>query len=499
VSDEVRRVARHTLASYAQFGVSFAVQIVLIPLVIAFVGEREYGLWARAFSTRGFFSLLDLGLGPGVVKFVAQAEGSGDHARRNRMLSTIAGLYGGMALVALLLLAGLGWAYGPLLDIPADARGRALAILLILGARTWGVTLPLGLFRGALFGARRIELLAGIQIASNLLYAAGTWAVLAQGQGLVAVAWVNLGAFALEHVVYLVGALRLVPGLRVSLRLFDRSLLQEAASFGVFQLLVSVSSLVLLKTDVLLVQLFLGLPLVAIYAVPLKIAEYAVLLVKPFVNNLTPVAARMGGADDRAGLRALTLTGVRLAVAPAATLAVGAAVFGGDALLHWVGPSFLAGGPVLAVLLTALTLSMPQMVISAVFTMTGRHRFTAFAALAGMLVNLAASVALAGPLGLLGIALGTLIAALLVDGLAVVAAGARSLDMGWAALAWRAYGGVLLPAAGQAALSLALRAWRTPQGLGEVVLLAAPGALVYGLLFLRFSLSPHERARLRRR
>jgi len=498
VHEDARRVARHTLASYAQFAVTFGVQVVLVPLVIGAVGEREYGLWALAFSVLGFFTLLDFGLGPGVVKFVAQSRGSGAIDRRNRMISTILGLYLGLALLAALLVGGLSLVYGPLLDIPEDARGRAATILLILGARTWAVSLPFGLFRGVLFGAQHIGLLALFQIGSSLVLGTGTWAVLSMGHGLVAVAWVNLGAFALEHAAYVVAALRLVPDLRLSLRLFDRSLLREATSFGIFQLLVSVASLVLLRTDVLLVQWFLGLPMVALYAVPLKIAEYAVLLVKPFVNNLTPLAARLGGAGDQEGIRHLMRLGSRLAVAPAVMLAASSAVFGRDALVHWVGPSFVEGAPVMTLLLLSLALSLPQWVISAVFTMTGRHRFTAMASVAGLLVNLVASILLVHPFGLVGIALGTLCAALVVDALVVVAAGARSIGTSWARLAWHAYGGTLVPAGLLLGAGFALRSWRDPANLLEVVLLALPGILAFLAAFLRMSLGPEERALLRR-
>ncbi|HOU53461.1 MAG TPA: oligosaccharide flippase family protein [Myxococcota bacterium] len=497
--EDARRVARHTLASYAQFAVTFGVQVVLVPLVIGTLGEQEYGLWALAFSVLGFFTLLDFGLGPGVVKFVASSRGSGAIEYRNRMVSTILGIYLGLALVAVLLTGGLSLFYGPLLDIPEDARGRAVAVLLILSARTWAVSLPFGIFRGVLFGNQHIALLALIQIGSSLLLGAGTWAVLSLGHGLVAVALVNLGAFALEHAAYVLATLRLVPDLRLSLRLFDRALLREATSFGVFQFLVSVASLVLLRTDVLLVQWFLGLSMVALYAVPLKIAEYAVLLLKPFVNNLTPLAARMGGAGDAQGLRRLTLLGSRLAVAPAGLLCASSAVFGEDALRHWVGDSFVAGAPVMTLLLLALTLSLPQWVISAVFTMTGRHRFTALAAAAGMIVNLVASILLVHPLGLVGIALGTVCAALLVDALFVADAGARSIGMSWGRFAWRTWGGCLLPAALLVAAGMGLRSLWEPGTLAEVVLLALPGGLLYLASFLMLSLGPEERALLRRR
>jgi O-antigen/teichoic acid export membrane protein len=495
----VGRVARNTLANTVQFGVSFAIQLVLIPLIIGAVGQAEYGLWALAFSVLGFLTLLDFGLAPGVVKSVAEATASGDHERRNRMLSTIAFVYLGLALLAALVVGGLSLGYGPMLDVPVDARGRAVTIFLILGARTWLIVLPFGLFRGVLFGAQRVVLISAVQIASSLGLAIGTWLVLRQGHGLVAVALVNLALLAVEHLAYVVTAYRVVPHLRLSPRLFDRALLREASEFGAFQLIVSLSALVLLRTDNILVQIFLSLSAVALYSVPLKVAEYAVLLLKPLVNNLTPVAAQMGATGDADGVRALVVNGARVALLPAALLAGGAWAFGREALVLWVGPDFAPAGPVLVVLLTAIALSMPQIVVSGVFTMTGRHRFTAAAAVAGVTVNLVASVVLVHPLGLVGVALGTLASAVLVDTVGVLLAASRLVGVSYPALLRRIYWPALVAALVQVAVSLGLKSLWPPATLLELVLEAVPGGVAALAVFGGVFLEPAERAFLARR
>jgi O-antigen/teichoic acid export membrane protein len=472
-----RNVARNALSGYAQYGVSFLVQLFLIPFILGRVGHDEYGLWALAFSALGFFTLLDFGLGPGVVKYVARCTGSGDLAFRDRMLSTVLMVYLALAALALAAVLGLSLVYGPLFDLPASSQGRATLVLLILSARTWGLVLPLGLFRGVLFGAQHIPAINAIQIACTLLLAGGTWLTLTNGGGVVGMAWVNLGAAALEHLAYVVAARRLVPDLRLSWRLFDRSLLGEAASFGLFQFLVSVSALVLLRTGVLIVQLFLSLGAVTLYAIPLKICEYAILLIKPFVNVLTPVAAQMRGAGDEEGLKRLLVTGSRVALVPAATLAAGAWALGREVLVLWVGPEFAPTAPVLITLMSALVLSTPQMVVSGVFAMTERHRFTAGAAVAAMVVNLGTSLVLVRPLGILGVACGTLAAALLVDGVGVMAAAARSLGMSYQALAVRVYLPALVPAAVQYGVTRLVAAWVPVTGPGTLLLAGTPGVL----------------------
>jgi len=89
--------------------------------------------------------------------------------------------------------------------------------------------------------------------------------------------------------------------------------------------------------------------------------------------------------------------------------------FGGELLGLWVGPSFASAGPALAILALAMALTAPQMVFASLFTYTGRYSWTARIAALAAVVNLAASLVLVGPLGLAGVALGSLVAVILVD------------------------------------------------------------------------------------
>jgi O-antigen/teichoic acid export membrane protein len=499
MSSKVAQVARNTLASYAYFFVSMGVQLALVPLTIRSVGEADYGLWALTFSVLGFFMLLDFGFGPGVVKYVARAQGAGDLAFRDRMVSTLAMVYLFLSVVALVTLLGLSFFYDQLFVIPDDSSSKAVALLLILGARTWAVGLPMGIFRGVLFGSQKITVIYGVQTVTALLLGAAAWWVLTSGQGIVALAWVNLGVMVIEHVAYVVLAYRLVPDLRVSPRLFDRVLLKEATSFGAFQFIVFVSSLVLLRTDLIIVQVFLSLQAVALYSVPLKIAEYSIFLVKPFINILTPLAAQLGGEGDEEGLRNMMVMGARVALVPAAIVASGAWAFSEEALVLWVGESFREASLVLGILPTALALSVPQTVISGVFTMTGRHRFTAAVAVAAMSVNLIASLSLVGVLGIVGVALGTLVAAVLVDVLVVLPIATKKVGLSYA----RYLVTVFLPPAtcalAQYAVTVGVKTLWPPTNLVILVLEGLPGAITFGALFWLLFMSEQEKALVRRK
>src|SRR5580704_6299273 len=85
--------AINAATNYGRMLVQILALMVLTPYIIKKIGDTEFGLWTLVISTLGLLSLLDLGFGTGIVKYVAQCTASGDLDRRNRILSTMAAVY----------------------------------------------------------------------------------------------------------------------------------------------------------------------------------------------------------------------------------------------------------------------------------------------------------------------------------------------------------------------------------------------------------------------
>jgi O-antigen/teichoic acid export membrane protein len=148
-------------------------------------------------------------------------------------------------------------------------------------------------------------------------------------------------------------------------------------------------------------------------------------------------------------------------------------------------------------LMTAMSLSVPQMVASSVFTMTGLHRLTAWAALAGMAVNLGLSLALIKYMGLVGVALATLVAASLVDVFVVFGLARRFYGIRYGESLLRVFVPVLIPGAIALGILMLLKTWMPPAGIAGVVGLAVIGFGVHTVLFLLVGLDRDERTRLK--
>lgn len=477
------RLALNTLSSYARLAIVFGVFFVTTPVFIRSVGESDYGLWSLVTSALGFFSLLDCGLGVAVIKYVAQG-GEGAPGDKSRILSTFWVIYLAISLVSAACLGLFSLVFNSAFDVPAGHHDRAVAILWILGARMAILALPLSLFRGVLFGQERLHAINVIQIVASVLNGAGILAAARLGLSVVAVSWIALGAMLVEHAAYVALVYRGNPGLRLRPSLVDRAFGREVFSLSAAQLLVNASGLVLLRMDPIIIKLYLPLSAVTAYAIPARLAENALYVVKQIAQALSPVVARVAQRDGDAGVRAILLTGTRAALVPAALIAVSVLAFSDELLRFWLKrPAFDGSGPVLVILTIAMMMLVPQQIASAVFTYSGMHWLSARLSVLTMLVNLIMSFALVRALGLVGVALGTFIATVAIDVIVVLKAVCDHYK-----IRYRTYGrAALFPAVWPIVPSLgallALKRLAPPAGLADVFLSSALGAAIYLALF----------------
>ena len=491
------RVAANALSTYGRSVVSLAVVFFLTPAIIRCAGQEDFGLWSLTFAIVGILGLLDMAGMAGVVKWVAECRGSGDIDRRNRLLSTVAGVYLGISVFALVVIAVFALFYEQLFGIPEHLRDKALSLLWILAIRQVVLAVPLLLFKGILFGEQRIVLVNVIQTSAFLAYGLGGLYVLHMGWGIVGLAWVNLAAMLLEHTAYIVFSYVRVPDLRLSWSLADRSLLREVVSFSAAQLVINVAGLIRMRTDLILVRFFVSLAVVPVYAIAMRLAEVAYLLVKQFINVLAPLHAQLAAEGEDETLRAMLIHVAKFALVPMVVATSAGYVLGRDAIVFWVGPEFADAGSLLHILMTALVLGVPPLLAFTMLGMTGHHGMTARAAAISIVVNLGASIALVLPLETPGIALGTLVSTAVIDVGLVLRWACRIHDISLATQVRRVYWPAIWPAALQAGLTYAI-AWQwPPTGLLTVALCALPGVALYLVVFWLFSTERVERESVR--
>jgi len=276
-----------------------ATRLGLPPLVLAHITLAEYGLWAACFVIIGYIGLADLGLPSIYVRYVARLHARGDVDGISRTLSTGIFSVGAIAVAALGVLYAVLPACFDLLKIEQAARPAA-SLLIIGTAAVFLADMTLGGFAYLLHGLQRIRLEQQIGVAACTLELLLIVAFLHAGLGVMAL----LAAYALRYL-FSLGltirqAFRLLPGLRVSPRRFDRALLRELAGFGARVQASTALSIVLHSADRLLAGLTLGPKAIALFDLGGKIPVAAMSVPSAITRVTLPAASAIDGSADAA-------------------------------------------------------------------------------------------------------------------------------------------------------------------------------------------------------
>ncbi len=479
------RVAINTLSNYLRFGTMFLVFMFMTPVMIRGFGADDYGIWTLVFSVTGFFGLFDLGFGTASVKYIAQLSGSKDHERRDRLVGTLSASYIVLALVSALVALALSPFLDGILGLSGAQAAKARILYWILVFRSAVLYLPLSLFRHILYGRQKIWLVNSIQAFTTAAYGIGTVLALRAGGGIIAVAWVNFGVMILEHVLYIVPVLVSKDRPRISPRLADRGEFGEVTSVSMFSFLINLAVLIQMRTDSFIINAIVANPLraVAVYSVATKIGEYYLLMIKQFGNAISPLVAELKGKGEEGKIRFLLTTGTKYAFLPATVIGVFLLATARPLLLAWVGPDFSAAAAPLIVTVCAIMLTVPEMMASAVLTMTGHHRMTGKAAIAGMLLNVGFSIVFVSMMGIVGAAFGTLAACIIIDLGIILPRVLKLYRIGVPEYAARVIPSVLIPGLVDLAITrLALRFFH-PDTLLSLGFAALPGAAACLVIF----------------
>ncbi len=493
----MRLLRRNVLLLYSVYLVSLLSGIVVTPIIVRVLGVEQYGIWSVIGSLAAFVILLDLGIGPTVIRFAAEQRGRGAAHETSELASAGLAIYGVLAVATVALGLGLAWVLPSAIDIPERLVWPARAtLLLVVGGLA--VRFPLGLFGNLLAGQQRYDVVNLGSVLGALLYAVSVGTVLlVWGGGLLVLGVVTFGVTVFRLALPLPWLRRELPGLRLQAALVTRSRLRELARFSLGNFLIQIASKVTFTTDVLVVGILLGTVAAGHYGIAAKLFALVFGIGVAGSNLLFPALAQMEGAAELERQRRYLLAGIRGGLAVVALAVLPLALLPDRLLALWLGGDYQTEGfsrsvAVLVLLVVSLLFIQPSYAVGQFLVARGRHARLAVARLATVSVNLGLSIALAATVGIWGVALATLVTEALFFTVAVPllvrqsgAIEVSTLMGAWArpvVLAGLAASATLVPARLLGADSFL-----------ELGLAGAAWTAAFGALILRFGLEESER------
>ncbi|MGZ8937598.1 MAG: lipopolysaccharide biosynthesis protein [Limisphaerales bacterium] len=428
-------IYRNSISNYIFLVVRLGLGVVLFRMLFNGLSGEEFGFWALLWSVFGYGILLDFGFGFTAQKRVAELSTRKDWHQLSQVLSTIFFSYVGIA--ALLIVIGL--TCSPfIVDLFAGIspeNKKPFTLTLTLFFCGMGLAFPLGMFPEMLKGQQRISLANYTLLAGFLANFVLVILCIKNNWGLHILLLITVGCSMVAEVFCGIFALRAMPEVKIRPSLFSRGMVHNTMRFSIFAYVTTLTTVILTRTDQLVLSTMLAVSAVALYQASAKVSEMFSSFAMQIPETLSPAAAHLHAKGDNDFLRRLLIDGTRFSVMLATPLYLLCAFFLEQLLWILTGQSSNAQtfwtGQVL--LFWVYTTILTQSVSKRIFMMCGHERRLMWLGVGEALLNLALSIALlAYYRNVVSVAVGSLVATFVFGWFALWPWAAREANLsGW--------------------------------------------------------------------
>lgn len=312
--------------------------LVAVPILIRTLGDVRFSVLVLAWTTLGYFSLFDLGIGRAVTHAVADRMGSDREHEIGTAIWTSLILLLPIGILSAALLFVVAAPLATVLGVPAELRGEAVTSFRLLALAIPFAALA-GALRGALEAKQYFGLVNALRIPHGLITFVGPLLALPFSRSVVAAVAILAVGRALLLLAHVALTARAIPDFANTAHRWSPGIAKTLASFGGWTQVTYIVSPMMATLDRFVVGAVLGIAVVTYYAAPQELVTkmwlftFAVLPV--FFSALSNTATR-----DPERTAALFDKLLRFTLAVMFVPALVIVALAPDIIRVWLGPAF---------------------------------------------------------------------------------------------------------------------------------------------------------------
>ena len=498
MTEESRRnkVARHVLLSslsnYIGKIINVGVWFVLTPFILGRLGESLYGLWALVGSVVAYGFLFDFGINGALTKYVAEYRAREEGEMAHSIIATALWTNTGLGFLVVLISVLVAPLFASIFNIAPSVQQTATWLFLLAGIGV-GLTVPGATVSAVLRGLQRFDLINLIGVTASFVSAGATFLVLRLGGGLIGLALIGICITLLVQLLSIWFIYRIAPELRFGWSGPSGSHLKTLVSYSSSLFLMNLGGYLESRSGEIVIGGYLPVSAVTPYNLARRLSALPQAFTEQFLTLLLPMASEIHAKEEAAQLRSLYIVSTRVTLAMFLCMSTVLVILVKPLLTVWVGVEFVKYSYLVIILAVASLIDTSTWPAGSVLQGMARHSPLAAMTVGSGIANLALSILLVNRLGLLGVALGTLIPTTViclgfVTPYAMRVIGTSARDM-CAKVLWPS----LLPIIPMGIIMIVLRETLEPASLLMLLIVAAVGALVYLPVYLRIGGNEFER------
>ncbi|MEM7540418.1 MAG: oligosaccharide flippase family protein [Pseudomonadota bacterium] len=492
-------IARNIASNWAGFAVHVAVTFFLTPIVVTSLGPIEYGIWVLLMSISGYYGLLDAGTSAALTQYYSRYRALGDFRTLNEFASTGFVLLLAFAGVLMVVTCAVAASIHLFVDLSAAQLTDVRPALIILGAAMC-MQFAFFPFTAAFPATQRFDLANVIGISTRILYAIVVAKVLTGGGGLLHLAVIHFAINLLDYISRMLVAFRILPELSLSFRLFRRARVKEILGYGFWNLLIRSSWQVVTYTHALVIGIFLGPAAITPFALAASLMDYFLQIFMPIGRVFFPAMAEFDAQGDDEKMITYFLNGARFISLLAFPAIVCVSAFAAPFFELWIGEEsrpadYPSSAELASVLVFSAAVAGIQRVSFQVYFASRRQSHLAKMVFVEACLNLVLSITLIGPFGLWGVVLGTLVPAVIVQGVWIPRTTCHMYGIRFRTFMIQVYGRGVIAAAGTYGAVLAIQSVIRIHSWGSLIAGSLLALVAVAMVSLLFGLNDNERGK----
>jgi len=455
--------------------------LLVMPYLIRTLGSGTYGLWILIGTMTGYFGVLDLGISAALGRLIAAHRARGAHENVNVLMSTACALLlvvcGLVCLATCLVLV----IFPRVFTVPPERLWDVRFSIILVGLNL-ALTFPASIFAGFLWSRERFDLQNAVDVPALTLRTVLSLTAVSALMPLTSLGVITFAVNTLGNVARMLLCFRIDPGLRIARQFVFRDRIREIFAIGGWMSVISWSRTLIPQIAPTLIGARLGNAAVTTFTVGRQLVTYTNIFANSATQVMAPRAIVAFATGSVATQMQLLLDGGRFAYALTLFFFGGLLCLGMPFIHWWQHGTQDSAYMLLLVLMAGESLPMSQWLTYSVLLGANRQRLLALLAVVEGALTLILIMALVRDLGIVGVCIGTAIAAFLTRGLFQWVYGCRLIGISVATYVRR----VFLPVSALASLPIAALFVATvllgPTTFVAILLLGAAYAVLYALV-----------------
>lgn len=403
------------IIGYVNMVANIIITFVYTPIMLRLMGNSEYGLYSLVSSVIAYLSVLDMGFGNAMVRFVSKAKAKKEEKEEYKINGLFLILYSIIGIITIIigciLLSNIPKMFPALTDIEIKKAKIIMEILIF----TIAISFPLSIFDSYVLACEKFKFLKTLNLIKTISIPLTILPLLFLGYKSIAMVIVTSAYNIIYHIATLICCFKkLNMKIKISIKNIDKGLFKSIFNYSFFVFLGLIVDTVFNNTDQVILGSVCGTMAVSIYAVGTKIVNMNMTVSTTISGLFLPRITKMlEEKDSDEKISDLFIKVSRIQIYLMMLILSGFVIFGRQFLNLWVGPDYKDVYYIILLIIGPALIPLTQNIGISVIQARNQHQFRAIVYAFIAIINIAISIPLARKFEGIGAALGTLIANLL--------------------------------------------------------------------------------------